>query len=115
MSARDLATEAAAVWRWPAWDGSAPVGQPELVLDGLLAVPTCPLTPELAQTVQLEAAREARVTWLFAADGLTNPVVIEGDLLEMEGERFIVRSVAEWQRRGGSYVECVLEQEKVAP
>lgn len=113
MSARDMATIPAATWRYPPVSGGK-VGVALPMLTGLLAVPTLPLTPELAQSIQLEAAREARVTWLFAPDDLTNDDIREGDLLAVEGEQFIIRSVAEWVRQwNGSFVECVIEQNKL--
>lgn len=113
MSAEEMATLTATTKRYPAAAGGK-VGAAVANLAAVLVVPLMPINPDLLPVVDLEAPREAKVTYAFAGVDGVLPDIREGDFLTVGGVEYITRSVAEWPRpAGGSYLEIIVEEEKV--
>lgn len=113
MTAQEMATLTATTKRYPAAAGGK-VGAAAANLAALAVIPLMPINPDLLPVVDLEAPREAKVTYAFADSDGVLPDVIEGDLVTVSGTEYITRSVAEWPRpAGGSFLEIILEEEKI--
>lgn len=111
MSAREFCTVTASTRRAEALAGGV-VGAAVDYLEELLITPLWPVTPDTVASLGLNSPREFKEAYHVPAAGADLPDVVEGDLLVVEGEVYIVDSVAEWVDGGIPSLHIVAQQVK---
>lgn len=95
MSARDFCTVTASTKRGEGLANGI-IGPAIEYLTGVAITPLWPVTAATAESAGLSSPREYKEAYHIPAAGDELPDIVEGDLLVVEGEEYIVESAAEW-------------------
>lgn len=104
-----MATVTAATKRPPSMSGGRR-GSPVDHLSGFACLPLDPVSADTVQRLGLQTPVRALQTVTKETD------IKEGDVLVVDGEEYVIRSVSDWEWRAGSqerFSALVVEREKV--